>query len=202
MSTNQPTIRYVLFDLGNVLIELQSGDMLRSLFPDQPHLQKMEYWGAMPCIDAVEKGQISTDEFCREAIRTMDIDLTPQRFADLFRGWIKGTHDEAESWIAELRTQVGVGCLSNTSAIHREHIDAQTNLLRCMDHVFTSYELGLRKPDPQIYTTVLQRLPVAPGEILFLDDRPDNVASARETGMQAEEVFGLTAAREAVNRYL
>jgi putative hydrolase of the HAD superfamily len=42
------------------------------------------------------------------------------------------------------------------------------------------------KPDPRAYEIVAERLGVAPGDCLFLDDREVNVLAAREVGMRAE----------------
>jgi putative hydrolase of the HAD superfamily len=49
-----------------------------------------------------------------------------------------------------------------------------------------SCETGVAKPDPRAYEIVAERLGVAPGDCLFLDDREVNVLAAREVGMRAE----------------
>jgi putative hydrolase of the HAD superfamily len=48
-----------------------------------------------------------------------------------------------------------------------------------------SCELGMVKPNPAIYTYTCEKLGVAPGEALFLDDKPENVRGAEEVGMEA-----------------
>jgi putative hydrolase of the HAD superfamily len=51
---------------------------------------------------------------------------------------------------------------------------------------FFSAELGLAKPDPAIYAHVERVLARPPGHrLLFIDDRPDNVAAATARGWQA-----------------
>jgi putative hydrolase of the HAD superfamily len=48
-----------------------------------------------------------------------------------------------------------------------------------------SHEVGLRKPDPEIYALTLERLGLPAGACLFLDDLDVNVAAARELGFRA-----------------
>jgi putative hydrolase of the HAD superfamily len=52
---------------------------------------------------------------------------------------------------------------------------------------FYSYELGCMKPDVLYFQRILASLPLAPGEILFIDDLAENVAAARSVGIQAAQ---------------
>jgi putative hydrolase of the HAD superfamily len=49
--------------------------------------------------------------------------------------------------------------------------------------VVDSAFVGMRKPDPEIYALTLERLGLAAGSCLFVDDVAENVAGARELGM-------------------
>ncbi|MFJ2173991.1 HAD-IA family hydrolase [Streptomyces sp. NPDC087851] len=63
--------------------------------------------------------------------------------------------------------------------------------------VFSS-DLGLMKPDPLVYRAVDERLGRAPSEVVFFDDRPENVAAARAHGWRAHLWTGGEAAAEAL----
>jgi putative hydrolase of the HAD superfamily len=54
------------------------------------------------------------------------------------------------------------------------------------DTLAYSCQIGVAKPDHRAYEIVAERLGVAPGDCLFLDDREVNVLAAREVGMRAE----------------
>lgn len=54
-----------------------------------------------------------------------------------------------------------------------------------VDDVVASCDLGARKPDEAFYVGALRRADVAPGEALFVDDRPENVAAAEALGVAA-----------------
>lgn len=59
-----------------------------------------------------------------------------------------------------------------------------------------SAEVALMKPDPAIYARADELLGTRPGATVFFDDRPENVAAARDHGWDAHLWAGPDAARE------
>ena len=59
-----------------------------------------------------------------------------------------------------------------------------------------SCETGAAKPHRRAYEIVAERLGLAPGDCLFIDDREGNVTAAREVGMRAEVFHGPDQVRE------
>ena len=53
------------------------------------------------------------------------------------------------------------------------------------DVVVDSSDVGLRKPDPAIYTLLLERLGLSGPEVAYVDDFEENLEPARELGMHA-----------------
>jgi len=62
-----------------------------------------------------------------------------------------------------------------------------TNYDTLFERSFYSYELGCMKPDVLYFQRILASLPVAPGQILFIDDLEPNVIAARSVGIQAAQ---------------
>ncbi len=56
-------------------------------------------------------------------------------------------------------------------------------------HTF-SHRLGIAKPDAAIYRHAVEGLGVPAGEILFVDDREENIVAARKAGMVAVQYLG------------
>lgn len=54
------------------------------------------------------------------------------------------------------------------------------------DGLFYSCDVGLAKPDPAYFRTVVERLGTDPARTLLLDDNANNVAGAKEAGLVAE----------------
>ncbi|WP_067468433.1 HAD family hydrolase [Actinomadura macra] len=57
-------------------------------------------------------------------------------------------------------------------------------------HRFFSADLSLAKPDPRIYRHVSDALNAAPGDLVFVDDRQENIDGAREAGLRAHLFTG------------
>lgn len=53
------------------------------------------------------------------------------------------------------------------------------------DTIVISGEVGLRKPEPEIYQLTCERLGLEPAECVFVDDMQPNVLGARKVGMTA-----------------
>jgi putative hydrolase of the HAD superfamily len=58
------------------------------------------------------------------------------------------------------------------------------------DAVVVSYEVQLAKPEPEIYRVMLDRIGASPADALFVDDRADNIQTARELGLHAVQFTG------------
>lgn len=109
--------------------------------------------------------------------------------------------DYAIPWIEDLKARdYRVYYLSNYS----EHLmRANPEVLDFLPHmdggVFSCY-VKLIKPDPAIYQYLLGKYDLKAEECLFIDDREENIAAARELGMQAVRFENYEQAREVTDR--
>jgi HAD superfamily hydrolase (TIGR01509 family) len=95
--------------------------------------------------------------------------------------WLEGV----EPLLQQLREQgAELHVLSNYAPWYRL-IETQLGLSRYLPWSFVSCELGSRKPDAATYRRVIERLGVAPGDALLVDDSQANVEGARAAGLQA-----------------
>lgn len=97
---------------------------------------------------------------------------------------IQATHD----LVQELRA-AGVRCYLATNQAERRarHMSQEMGYAHLFDaDGFYSHAMKLTKPDPRYFRHIVDALKIDPGEALFLDDRRDNVESARSVGLKAE----------------
>lgn len=91
------------------------------------------------------------------------------------------------AWIDHLRAKgIRTGILSNLPRPLGERLRETDGFLDHFDHVTFSYELGLVKPQREIYEDATRGLGVEAADALFLDDRIENIDGAREAGLEAE----------------
>jgi putative hydrolase of the HAD superfamily len=76
------------------------------------------------------------------------------------------------------------------------------SLRHLFDLVVESAIEGMRKPDPRIFTITCERLGIAPGEAVFLDDIGSNLKTARSLGMTTIKVVEPDAALAELERLL
>jgi putative hydrolase of the HAD superfamily len=98
------------------------------------------------------------------------------------------------------RAGLAVGIVSNTVREWQPAWDAVTPA--AVDVAVWSWEVGLRKPDPAIYRLALERLGVAAGRALYLDDFPAMAAAGRALGLSTIEVTDHDAAIAHARRLL
>jgi putative hydrolase of the HAD superfamily len=88
------------------------------------------------------------------------------------------------TWLEALKAAgLRLALLSNMPREQWEALVNDLTWLSLCDAVVLSYRLGLAKPDPDIYRRCLEQLSLAPDEVLFVDDDPDNVVAAKELGI-------------------
>ena len=93
---------------------------------------------------------------------------------------------EVRALVAEVRA-AGVACyLATNQTEHRgRHMAENLGYDDLLDGAFWSYRLGLAKPDPAYFATIVDRIGLDPGEVLLVDDALRNVEAAREAGLAA-----------------
>ncbi|MEW9529392.1 HAD family hydrolase [Microbispora sp. NPDC049125] len=91
--------------------------------------------------------------------------------------------EETTAVVADLGAAgVPMALLSNMPACLADEIDGLP-FMAPIGPRFYSGRMGLVKPDPEIYRRVLAALGVDAGDVVFVDDRLDNIGGAEEAGI-------------------
>jgi putative hydrolase of the HAD superfamily len=98
---------------------------------------------------------------------------------------------EMMEWAERLnRAGIKTGILSNIGDAMELGVRGRFPVLDGFTHHTFSHRLGIAKPDAAIYRHAVDGLGVASSEILFVDDREENIAAARAAGMVAVQYLG------------
>jgi putative hydrolase of the HAD superfamily len=189
----------VLFDLGGVLIDFGGVAPMRELSGIDTDDELWRRWLTCRWVRSFERGDCTPEEFAAGVVGDWELPIEPDEYLDSFANWLGGPIDGADELVRETRAVVPVGCLSNTNALHWDHHFARWPLLDGFDHRFLSFELGLLKPDRELFDRVAELLlPHPAARILFLDDNTLNVDGATAAGFTAVQVHGVAEARAAL----
>ena len=189
-------LQLLLFDLGGVLVEFSSfRDLAPLLRVPRSETDIRQQWIACPTIHAFEIGQLTPQPFAERFVAAWDVAVTPTAFLREFRTWTRGFLPGAREVLTALWGRFRLACLSNSNATHWERNAQELGLFTLFEAALSSHVLGYHKPDPRIYRRALATLHMAPEAVVFFDDVAANVVAAREVGITAFQVAGVTELR-------
>ncbi|MEC3958785.1 HAD family phosphatase [Nocardia sp. CDC153] len=180
-------VRAVVFDIGGVL-EVTSemtflGDWLGrlGLTLDDVGPELVEIW-PLGELGVVTESQV------REAIRTglsVDQQIADAVIADMWGQYLGVANTELIDYLARLRPRFRTGLLSNSFVGARQRESAAYGFEDLVDDIVYSHEVGIAKPDPEIYLLACRRLGIDPHETVFVDDSEIAVTGAKSVGITA-----------------
>lgn len=178
-------IKAVLFDVGGVLHEsnaVMDEDLKQELRISDTTLQ--DIWSDQ--ILKLSTGEIDESTFWTQLARQHGIRRVENSENLLGRAFKEAifVHQEILDLADELRNKgIQTAILSNTipphSAALRESGDYDG-----FDPVLLSHEIGIAKPGHEAYTYALDSMNLQPGEVIFIDDRLENIVTANEVGLR------------------
>ena len=102
--------------------------------------------------------------------------------------WARPSRLMVRALLALRQAGVRTAILSNVPGDLWRGLTGQHPWLLTPDAATLSFEAGAVKPDPAIYRRCLEQLGVAPQQALFVDDRQENIAAARELGLHTRRL--------------
>ena len=85
--------------------------------------------------------------------------------------------------VARLRPPYKISVLSNADCSLRGRLEEEMRIHHLFDDIVCSAEVGMAKPEAEIFRLAASRLGVAPEECVFVDDWDQNIEAARKIGM-------------------
>ena len=171
----------LIFDLGNVILKHSEEVLFDSISAAcADPLQAREH---MKDMFAMGGGDLLPNRQFFDNIRerigfTQDYDAFERLWSSHF------THDtEMEDLVEVLASLYRLVILSNTNDAHWKYLNAEYPIMKVPAKLYTSFELGLEKPNLAIYRAVLEAEQRPPQDCIFVDDRAENVAAASTLGI-------------------
>jgi len=181
-------IKVVLFDLGRVLVDfdhLRSAQRMAAFCSKTPR-QIYDLFFESSATLAFEAGKITPEDFYLQVKQMLDLKLSYVSFEPIWNDifFLSVKNRSVFSLVNNLRTNYKTAMLSNINILHHEYLKKNFPVFGVFDKVFLSFQLGLVKPDKEIYNLVIRDLGVSPQEIFYTDDRPELVKSAKSLGIR------------------
>ena len=193
-------VKVVIFDLGGVIIRLGDHIFPPEWFTDQSAFSLKE-WLQSDVSKAFETGAISAFEFGRALKIDLALEQSVEEILSEFAAWPEALFKGSTELLTSLSDKYTLAALSNINELHAPRMLDEFHLHEYFDQLFFSHELGLAKPDPNIYLKALDLLEVAPQDVVFFDDLERNVGAAIEQGINSHQVFGPDAVLDCLKLY-
>ena len=179
-------INAIIFDFGDIFINLEKEKSIEEFKklglngPNEELIAKN---------DLFEKGQITELQF----IESFQKFIPNASLEEIIKAWNSIIGDfplYRLEFLQMLSTRYRLFLLTNTDSIHINRFEHKvgmsfyTDFYRCFEKVYYSYEMGMRKPQPEIFTTILNKHDLSPKRTLFVDDKKENTDAAEALGIQ------------------
>ena len=178
-------IKYAIFDVGQVIYPYTLNPLceLMKSHTTEPDIYNNQHSPKEYDYKPYMKGELSDIEFAKELCFFCRVAYND----DMFQKINQALHEGCGPRFAETKksmevlkkNDIEICLLSNALPLLA---DTGSDIVK-PEYSFTSYKLGLLKPDPLIYQTVQQKLGVEFNQLIFIDDKEKNVISAQNLGI-------------------
>ena len=181
-------IKNIILDFGDVLINLDKPATAREM-------AAFEFEKITPELDTLfkdyEKGFVESEAFLEHTGKLFP-KASRQNLIDAWNAILLDFPEYRLTYLEALAAskQYRLFLLSNTNDIHIEHEkehmgkDRFNRFKNCFEVFYLSYEMGMRKPDSEIFEFVLDQNQLKPEETLFVDDTRENTDTAASLGIK------------------
>lgn len=191
-------IKNIIFDLGGVLLDIDTGKTNEAFeklgVPDFKNNYSL--YKASPLFDDLERGKLSEPEFYDGIRQISKLPLPDEDIRDAWNALILDFRMDSLQHLDMLKNRYSLYLLSNTNSIHHAAFHrsfAEQTGGRNFDDYFTkayySHQVGLRKPDKEIYDLVLLEAGIVAGETIFIDDLLKNIEAAAALGIHTHQLL-------------
>jgi putative hydrolase of the HAD superfamily len=179
-------IETIIFDFGDVFINLDKKATPLTL----KKLGLIEWSSQIDSLNInFEKGLITRSDFI-VGLNKLVPNASPEEVLIAWNGVLLDFPIYRLEFLEKISKKYQLFLLSNTDSIHINYFketngdDFYNRFYNCFKKIYFSYDLGMRKPDVEIYNFVINNNNLNPEKTLFVDDNFDNIEGAKKTGLQ------------------
>jgi putative hydrolase of the HAD superfamily len=177
----------VVFDLGKVLVDFDYSIAVSRIAGRSrlPAVEVERFFFHSPLLVDYESGRLTRQEFFEQARQATGFRGAIQEFGDFFADIFTEIPMMIALHAGLRQRNIPTYIFSNTNDLAVEHVRRNFPFFRNFDGYIYSHEVGAMKPDAKIYEALEALAGRRGAEIIYLDDRPENVAGGAARGWHA-----------------
>jgi putative hydrolase of the HAD superfamily len=178
--------RLVIFDMGGVVVDFEVDRFLHhvSQLVQRPFDEVQQAVYHEDLLLPLEVGRIKPEQYYAHLKESLALPWTYDQFVRAWNDTLRENPD-VTPLVHQVHKHHRLTALTNTNALHSQHMRTTFASLAVFDDWIASCEVGLRKPDPEIYRLALERADVEAQETVYVDDRPELIEAGRRVGLTA-----------------
>ncbi|UTN04305.1 HAD family phosphatase [Flavobacterium bizetiae] len=175
----------IIFDFGDIFINLDKQGTISGL----QQLGMKEWSAEMDRLNLLfETGDISHDDF----LAGFQKELPNTSIEEILKAWNAVLADfplYRLEFLQMLSKKYRLFLLSNTDSIHiatfenKSGISFYSDFYQCFEKVYFSFEIGMRKPNAEVFQYLINKHELSPKRTLFVDDKKENTDAAAALGL-------------------
>jgi len=177
-------IKTITFDFGGVLYRYDGEkflQLLASRSDKSPELLREKMSGSS--LDRAHfKGEVGAEELLEILRGRIGLDMTKEELAEAYAEIVEPNEDMF-ALVRALKDDYNLQLYSDTPKLLYEHVMVNMPVFDLFSAKTLSFEVGELKDSPEGYREVIEKSGHAPGEIIFIDDREEVAAKAKELGI-------------------
>lgn len=188
-------IKNIIFDLGGVIINLDY-NRTATAFKKLGIVDFDEIYSKAKqtsLFDDFEKGITTDDDFRNALKKYLPEETADAEIDDAWNAMLLDIPAHRLEWLKEIAKRYRIFLLSNTNHIHVLSFTAYADKkfgVGVFESVFEKHyyscEMGMRKPDAEIFEKVINDNKLNKAETLFIDDSIQHIHGAEKVGIKAE----------------
>ncbi len=179
-------VRAVVFDLGKVLVDFDYSVAARKIAARSKMalVEVAAFIAHSPLFVRFETGQLTNEQFFASVCAETGFRGTLEEFSDFFSDIFVPIPPMVQLQAAMRQRGLPTYIFSNTNDLAVSHIRRSFPFFSQFDGYILSYQHGAMKPDARLYEVVERQSGRRGPQLLYLDDRPENVAAGAARGWQ------------------
>lgn len=200
-------INTIIFDLGGVIIDLSMEKTVTAfsrLTGFSPSDIQQAYATA-PFFKAYERGEVDDNQFRNSIRKHFSTHASDAEIDHCWNAMLVDLPVSTLTMLENLKKHFQVFALSNTNTLHINYVNESMLQGKVLDswfhNAYYSHQLGMRKPELEIYQHVLEQNRLIPKLTIFLDDNMDNIKAANSLYIQTRHITHVQQVRDLFNPY-
>jgi HAD superfamily hydrolase (TIGR01509 family) len=192
----------LVFDLGKVLVDFDYSIAANRIAPlcKTPGDPAKFFSQHAGLLNSYELGMFTTQEFYNQIKSVSGFSGTPAEFNAFFADIFTPIQPMIDLQTELKKTRIPAYIFSNTNDLAVDHIRKRFPFFSDFDGYVLSYEHGAMKPSAKLYEIVERMSGRRGAEILYIDDRPENVEAGSARGWQTILHENPSTTREALQK--